>query len=161
MYISDNGIDFIKSFEGLKLAAYKDGGGVWTIGYGTTHYPSGYKVAEGDEITQEQADTYLMHDVLKAIQVVNKIKWQQLLTQNQYDALVSFQYNTGNLIGSTLCKKAIINPNDETIYKYNPEHLVDSCEFLRWVRDNGKIIEGLIHRRKAEADLYALSESIV
>lgn len=160
MQPSDNCLDLIKQFEGYANQAYEDTGGVWTIGYGTTRYPSGYKVQEGDRCTLDEAETYLRFDIAGSVNLINKLPWEQPLRQNQFDALVSFQYNTGHLIGSTLYKKAKMDPNDETIYKYKIDQsgnvVVDSCEFVRWVRDNGRIITGLINRRKKEADLYSL-----
>ena len=59
MKISNNGLNLIKQFEGLRLNAYDDGVGVWTIGYGTIKYPNGTLVKKGDKITQTQADQYL------------------------------------------------------------------------------------------------------
>ena len=58
MKISNNGLNLIKQFEGLKLNAYDDGVGVWTIGYGTIKYPNGVRVKHGDKITQAQANQY-------------------------------------------------------------------------------------------------------
>jgi len=68
------------------------------------------------------------------------------LTQNQFDALVSFCYNVGpvNLKNSTLIKKVNKNPNDPTI----------KDEFLKWVKANGKTLKGLVTRRTAEFELY-------
>jgi lysozyme len=68
------------------------------------------------------------------------------ITQNQFDALVSFCYNVGpsNLKSSTLLKKVNLNPNDPTIKN----------EFLKWNRGGGKVLDGLTRRRQAEADLY-------
>lgn len=155
MLASERAYNFIKQFEGFETKAYKDGGGVWTLGWGTTRFPNGYKVQEGDVCTPEEAQLYLEHDVKRSVIKLNSLLWNKPLTQNQFDALLSFEYNTGHLAGSTLYKKASVNPNDETIYKYDIKNPVDSCEFLRWVRDNGKIVKGLINRRMQEADLYA------
>jgi lysozyme len=155
MNISATGIDLIKFYEGFEKEAYPDSGGIWTIGYGTIRYPNGNKVKVGEICTQEDAETYLRHDTLKATNAVINLIGDVKLMQNQFDALVSFQYNTGGLPGSTLLKKLLIDPDDETIYKYDESALVDSCEFLRWCRVKGKIIQGLINRRIKEADLYA------
>ncbi|RZG35460.1 lysozyme, partial [Acinetobacter baumannii] len=62
---SDVGIDLITSFEGTRFKAYDDGVGVWTIGTGTTVYPNGVKVKQGDTCTPEQAKTYFKHDLAK------------------------------------------------------------------------------------------------
>jgi lysozyme len=153
--ISANGLNLIKLFEGFRTEAYDDGGGIQTIGYGTIRYPDGTKVKAGDTCTAQEAETYLKHDVSGATAAVNNLAGHLPLTQNQFDSLVSFQYNTGGLPGSTLLKKILVNPADETVFKYDEESPVDSCEFLRWVRDNKKVVSGLINRRKEEADLYA------
>lgn len=156
MQISTSGLDLIKFFEGYANKAYEDTGGVMTIGWGTTRYPDGTRVKEGDTCTIEEAQRYLLHDVQDSVNVINKAHWDVPLRQNQFDALVSFQYNTGHLIGSTLYKKASVRPDDPTICEYDRERPLDSCEFTRWVRDNGRIIKGLIARRMREADLYSL-----
>ena len=155
MNISDEGLDLIKSLEGLRLNAYKDSVGIWTIGYGTIKYADGTRVKEGDTCFNTQADFWLKNDVQKAVNTINRLQWQTPLNQYQFDAMVSFQYNTGALPSSTLYKKAKINPSDKTIFQYDSENPVDSCEFLRWVRGNGNILKGLVNRRMKEADYYA------
>lgn len=136
----------IQEFESCRLKAYLDGGGVWTIGWGTTVYPTGAKVKRGDVVTQAQADTYFMRDVsIKSI-AVDKLTAGVKLKQQQYDALVSFTYNVGSnaLKTSTLLRLLRVNPNDPAI----------RTQFMRWNKDNGKVVAGLTRRRKAEADLY-------
>jgi lysozyme len=136
----------IQEFEDCLLKAYKDGGGVWTIGWGTTVYPTGAKVKRGDVITQAQADAYFMRDVsIKSVAVDNLTAGVRLKHQ-QYDALVSFTYNVGShaLKTSTLLRLLRVNPNDPAI----------RTQFMRWNKDNGKVVGGLTRRRKAEADLY-------
>lgn len=135
----------IQQFEGLKLKAYQDSIGIWTIGYGNITYLDGTKVKKGDEITREQADLMFKQTANKfALEVAKLI--DVCLTQNQFNALVSLAYNIG--IGafkdSTLLKKVNVNPNDESIRK----------EFKRWNRAGGKVLNGLTRRRNEEADLY-------
>ena len=136
---SENIINSIATNEGLRLRAYKCPAGVWTIGYGHT---SGVKPA--DVITKEQAFEFLKVDLKWAEDEVNK----QLpdINQNQFDALVSFVFNVGvgNLRKSTLLKKAKADPNDKTI----------SLEFAKWNKGGGKVLPGLVRRRKEESDLY-------
>jgi lysozyme len=157
---SQNCYDLIKQWEGLFLKAYDDGGGVWTIGWGTIIYPNGEKVKQGDVCTMEQAENYLHWEVFNKTHGINAMVFFKPLTQNQFDAMVCFAYNCGlgALQGSTLYKKAKINPWDYSIYEYqkdrNGKPMVKSCEFLKWVYDNGKLIQGLVNRRVAEADLY-------
>lgn len=98
--LSEQGAEFIKRFEGLRLTAYNDGTGVMTIGYGHTG-----DVKAGETITQAEADSYFREDVKWAVDTVNnavKVKLQK----NQFDALVSFAYNVGEgaFKSSTLLK---------------------------------------------------------
>lgn len=145
MNLNEAGKNLIKSFEGCKLKAYKCPAGLNTIGFGSTFYPDGTKVKEGDVITKERADE--LFDAI-ADDFVKKVKplIKKELSDNNFSALVSFAYNAGvgNLKNSTLLKKVNANPNDETI----------RGEFLKWVRANNKVLAGLERRRKAEADLY-------
>jgi len=143
---SEKCYEVIKSFEGLSLTAYLDGGGVPTIGYGSTMYMTGEKVRVGDTITIDQAQMLLEWEIDNKAKVVNSQTIKCNLTQNQFDALVSFAYNVGvgAFSSSTMLKKIKINPNDISIRN----------EFMRWNKDNGKTIQGLTNRRIKEADLY-------
>lgn len=136
------GLALLKEIEGLKLQAYQDTGGVWTIGYGTTRI-DGKPVTPGLKITQPQAEEYLKRDVIRfESDVRNVIKVP--LTQNQFDSLVVFTYNLGggNLLKSTLAR--FINAGKPIV-----EDL-----FTRWNQDNGQVIDGLTRRRKAEFALF-------
>lgn len=139
------GYKLIQQFEGLRLKAYQDSVGVWTIGYGNITYLDGSKVKKGDKITREQADLMFKQTANKfALEVAKLIN--VCLTQNQFNALVSLAYNIGigAFKGSTLLKKVNANPNDESI----------RAEFKRWNRAGGKVLNGLTRRRNEEADLY-------
>jgi len=138
--------EIIKSFEGLELTSYLDGGGVATVGFGSTMYKTGNRVKLGETVTLEQAQMLLEWEVNNKATVINSHILKVNLTQNQFDALVSFAYNVGvgAFASSTLLKKLIKNPNDPSI----------AFEFGRWNKDNGKIIPGLTKRRKKESDLY-------
>jgi lysozyme len=145
---SEQAYKIIKQFEGVRLKAYRDPVGIWTIGYGTTYYPDGSSVKQYDSITIDRADFLLRWQVLAKAGEVDKLV--KCLTQNQFDALVSFAYNvgTGALKKSTLLKKVLANPNDPTIEQ----------EFLKWnkARIKGVLtpLLGLTKRRQSEADLY-------
>lgn len=151
--INDNCINLIKSFEGLRLNPYHgaaDRPDVFTIGYGTIKYPPDYlrgkHVALSDpKITEEMALHFLKWEVSKLANSIDILLIDNL-TPNQYGAIISFGYNLGygSVKDSTLRKKINIKPNDPTIRN----------EFMKWVHSNGKIVEGLKRRRKAEADLY-------
>ena len=143
--IGINGLRLIKKFEGCKLNAYRCSANVPTIGWGSTYYKDGSKVKDGDTITQGEADNLLLTTLETFEKAVDSFSRDDI-KQNQFDALVSFAYNCGvnNLKSSTLLKKVNKNPNDPTI----------NNEFHKWVRANNKIIQGLVNRRKAEAELY-------
>lgn len=149
MRVSQQGIDQIKSHEGLRLKAYQDQVWVWTIGYGNTFYQNGYKVKKGDIITKDEAERLIM-DVVDSFASEMEKYIKVDLNQNQFDALVSFAYNVG-VVGfskSTLLKLVNKNPNDSAIRD----------QFMVWNKGtlNGKkiTIPGLTNRRKKEADLY-------
>lgn len=132
--------DVVREFEGLRLEAYLDTGGVWTIGYGHT----GEEVKRGLTIDLAQAETWLTEDLREAEGYVSKLV-KVGLTQNQFDALVSFVYNIGGTAFgySTLLRK--LNAGD---------HEGAANQLLRWNKDNGKVIGGLTNRRKKERELF-------
>jgi len=144
--VDQKGIDLITEFEGLFLAPYLCPANVPTIGYGTTRYYNGVKVSMSDlPITKEKAIEYLMHDLHNFELAVDALA-VDTVTQNQFNALVSFAYNLGStaLKNSTLLKKVNANPNDKSIAQ----------EFVRWNRADGKVLKGLTRRREAESALY-------
>ena len=125
---------------------YKCPAGVPTIGYGATFYPDGKKVTMSDKAITEAEGTALLASMLTKFEQYVDSYCIDTITQNQFDALVSFCYNLGpaNLKASTLLKKVNANPNDETI----------RAEFMKWTKAGGKVLKGLVTRRTAEADLY-------
>lgn len=143
MQISFNGLQFLKDGEGFRKEAYKDTGGVWTIGYGTIKW-LGKPVEQGMTITEKEAELALQADLSWAQTAVNKLV-KAPLSQNMFDALVSFVYNIGEnaFMKSTLLRK--LNARD---YKGAAQ------EFLRWKFDNGKEIQGLLNRRIKEKALF-------
>ena len=145
MIITNKLKELVKKFEGCKLKAYLCPANVWTIGFGSTRYEDGLGIRKGDEITQAKADMLLEITLIKFSQQVGELV-KSNINQNQKDALTDFAYNcgVGALRKSTLLKKVNANPNDETIRE----------EFLKWNKVNGKVLNGLTNRRKAEADLY-------
>lgn len=144
--IGQQGIDLIKKFEGFSSKPYLCPAKICTIGYGATFYPDGKKVTMTDKIiTESEGVDLLKHMLVKFEQYVDSY-CIDTISQNQFDALVSFCYNVGpaNLKASTLLKKVNVNPNDETI----------RAEFMKWTKAGGKTLKGLVTRRQAEADLY-------
>jgi len=148
MIINNKGYLFITKHEGLKLKPYLCPAKIPTIGYGNCYYPDGKRVTLLDkQITKQEAFEMFKEIANKFAKRVDELVKTEL-TQNQFNALVSFAYNvgTGNFASSTLLKKVNKNPNDLTI----------KAEFLRWNKANGKVINGLTNRRIEEADLYFL-----
>lgn len=139
MQISDAGLELIKRFEGVRLSAYDDGVGVWTIGVG--HIKG---VKPGDVATADQVDQWLREDVQEAEQAINRLA-RAPLSQAQFDALVSFTFNlgAGALERSTLLKR--LNGRD---------YDAAANEFLRWNIAGGRVLAGLTKRRIAERMLF-------
>jgi lysozyme len=148
MQISARGLKLIADFEGLRLKAYPDpgtGGDPWTIGYGTTVYPDGRKVKKGDVITEVQALDYLKQDVKKFATSVNQLA-SVPLNQNRFDALVSFTYNLG---AGALARSSLLRKLNAREYE------AAAAEFDKWVYAAGRILPGLVNRRKAERKLFS------
>lgn len=146
---SANCISIIKRFEGIRLQAYQDSVGVWTIGYGTTRI-NGVPVQPGMTITQQQAEQYLLNDLNNDFVPTVHTNTRALITQSMFDALCSFTYNVGggNLRKSTLLKD--LNGN---------KYLDCAAGFSIWNQAGGVVLQGLINRRTAEKDLF-LAEGI-
>lgn len=142
---SENCYKFIVSQEEMRLKAYYDSGGVPTIAAGCTHYEDGTPVKITDSITRPRANDLFKHTVDKFARSVSEYL-DATVKQNQFDALVSFAYNVGiiQFAKSTLLRKVDRNPDDIGIRN----------EFMRWNKDNGKVLKGLVNRRQKEADLY-------
>lgn len=142
MKLSNTGLSLIKSFEGVRLTAYKavQTEKYWTIGYG--HY--GPDVKQNMKITQAQADAYLKSDVARFEKAVNEYV-KVPLNQNQFDALVSFTYNCGEgaLQRSTLLE--LLNQG-----KYEDA----ANQFDLWNKSGGKVLAGLVKRRAKEKELF-------
>jgi lysozyme len=140
MNISQKGIDLIKKFEGCRLTAYRCPANILTIGYGHT----GSDVVTGQKITQEQAEKLLKSDLLVHCNNVSRLV-KVPLTQNQFDALVSFEFNVGyaHFTSSTMLK--LLNQK-----KYREA----AAQFDRWVYANRKVLAGLVKRRAAEKTLF-------
>ena len=126
------GLQLIESFEGLRLTAYQDSVGVWTIGYGHTQ-----GVHQGQVITQQQAEAFLQQDLGVAEGAVNGLGLT--LTDNQFAALVSFTFNLGGGNLNKLLKNGLAAVPDRIL-------LFDHA--------GGKQLKGLTRRRTAERALY-------
>lgn len=136
MKTSKAGIDLIKSFEGLRLKAYKPVATekYYTIGYG--HY--GADVEKDMTITVERAEELLIQDLIRFERCV--IALNRPFNQNQFDALVSFTYNCG----AANLKRLVANRTDAQI----------ACAIPKYNKAGGKVLKGLVRRREAEQKLF-------
>ena len=144
-----NCLDLTKAAEGCRLHAYPDpasGNLPITIGWGNTCRADGTKFKLGDTVTQSEADNLLQFTLNQKGKEVNHLLGSTVLTQNEFDALVDFEYNVGegNLGGSSLLKMIKLNPANPAI----------AAEFMKWEYANHEIFNGLVHRRLAESKLY-------
>lgn len=136
-------VAFVAAWESLRLRAYDDGGGVWTIGYGHTK-----DVRRGDTCTEEQARAWLDDELTETSNAVEDMAPESLL-QHEFDALVSFAYNCGApaLHGSTL------------LARVNEGRMEDAAtQFVRWNKDGGKVVRGLLARRAGEVLMFTFGE---
>ena len=137
---SDDGLALTKNFEGLRLEAYRDCAGVWTIGYGHT----GTAVNEGMTVNAAEAEALLRADIADAVACVNRAV-TATISQNQFDAMVDFCFNAGrgNFLQSTLRRKANLEDFEGA-----------AAQFGLWVHAGGEVVAGLVRRRKVEAKLF-------
>lgn len=152
--IGRRGIDLIKSFEGCgrrradgSYEAYPDpgtGGAPWTIGWGATGIGiDGQPIGPGTVWTQAQCDARLASDLDRYARDVAQALAGCPTSQAQFDALVSFHYNTGAIGKATLTRK----------HKAG-DHAGAAREFDRWCYAGGRVMKGLVRRRAAESALY-------
>lgn len=153
--IGPAGIALIKQFEGCarkrpdgRFEAYPDpgtGGDPWTIGWGATgpcHVTGGH-IAPGTIWTRAECDVRLEADLVRYAADVARALGDCPTGQHQFDALVSFHYNTGAIARATLTK----------LHKAG-DHAGAAAEFGKWVNAGGRRLAGLVRRREAEAALY-------
>lgn len=136
---SENCIELIKGFEDCKLIAYRDGGGVLSIGYGSTE-----NVTDGMTITLLEADNRLRNKLTIISNALSKLVCVPL-SQNQFDALCSFIYNVGIHAFERSTMRTMIN---------NGLFASAAAQFKFWCMDNGKRIPGLVKRRFFERQLF-------
>ena len=147
--IGPQGLALIRQFEGCArlrrdgmVEAYPDpgtGGEPWTIGWGAT----GPGIGPGSVWTQQQCNARLESDVARHARDVAFALGDAPTTQAQFDALVSFHYNTGAIARSTLLRRHLVG-----------DYRAAAEEFARWNRAGGRVLKGLVRRRTAEARLY-------
>lgn len=148
MRTNEAGIEIIKTFEGLRLRAYKCPAGKWTIGYGHT----GPDVHPGLEITKERAEELLRQDLLR---FENQVMFLVTIpiNENQFSALVSFTYNVGADIDEDTIPEGL---GDSTLLKLlnKGDFQGAANQFPLWCKSKGKILPGLAKRRVAERKLF-------
>jgi lysozyme len=158
MHLSEKGEKLIKHFESCRLEAYQDAKKVWTIGWGNTSYENGARVKKGDKVSQWRADELFRRISQKFVNEVAFLTKGIPLLQHQFDALVSFAYNVGSDIDADKVAKGLADSTLLRLIIENTEHPGISAEFLKWNKSGGKVLDGLIRRRKAEAYLYMSGE---
>lgn len=141
--INAAGLELVKHFEGFYPNAYKDPVGIWTIFYGHTglQHRDG-TVYPGRTGTKEEGERLLRYDMNqfeRRVEALVKVP----LDDNQFSALVSFDFNTGGLAKSTLLKK--LNAGD---------YAGAAGQFGLWVNAGGRKLSGLVRRRKSERNLF-------
>jgi lysozyme len=141
-HITEVGLRLIEAFEAFMPTPYLCPAGYWTIGYG--HLLVGDRASWPTSISQEEAEALLEADVRKAEGAVLRLI-RVPLSNEQFDALVSFTFNLGGGALQRSRLRSMVNREDHTEV---PE------EFLRWVRAGGKVLRGLVRRRAAEGRLY-------
>lgn len=139
MEYSQKGLDFTARSEGIRLIAYQDSGGVWTIGVGHTK-----GVKKGQEITYAQAMAFLVEDVKDAVAAVKR-RVKVPLTQGQFDALVDLVFNIGEEQFRTSTLLRVLNGG-----MYEAARM----QFPRWKYDNGKVQGGLVVRREGNMKMF-------
>jgi len=147
-------LSLIESFEGLRLTSYWDAAArVWTIGFGHT----GRGVTQGQTITRPEADALLAQDVVAAERVVRTACAGVALTQGQFDALVSFVFNVGpGVVNRKAGLVRLANGQPSTLLKKlrAKDTAGAADEFPKWVYAGGKVLQGLVRRRRAERELF-------
>lgn len=144
--VSNECIDFIKSWEGFSATPYRDEVNILTLGYGMT----GEEIQGISEVTEEEATSMLKDWINNKYAPVIKLDLESKgisLNQSEFDALVSMSYNvgTGGLLGSTLYKNVVADIRDSSTITSN---------FQAWSKAGGQRLEGLYRRRTKEAAMF-------
>ena len=144
--INEAGKELIKSYEGLRLKAYQDSGGIWTTGYGHT----GADVHPGMVISKERAEELFDKDIEKfQLGILHLLTDKENTNPNQFSAMVSLAYNIG--LGA-FGKSSVLRFHNQGQFQKA------SSAFGLWNKVNGEILQGLAKRRTAESSLYNKKE---
>lgn len=144
MKVSQQGLRALMKSEAFKPDAYQDGGGVWTIGYGTIKL-DGKPVVKGQRITQERAADELAKFVSGLESGITSALGSAPTSQCEFDAFINLSYNIGlsGFLGSTALERHI---------EGNKKGCAEAMSW--WVKDGGKTVQGLINRRNREVNMY-------
>lgn len=141
---SDKGLAIIEEFEGFRSKAYLCPAGIWTIGFGHTSGAGLPHVYKGMKVTKDEARHMLRRDVVQYEQAVLR-SVKASLSQNEFDALVSFCYNVGVTAFSKSTVVRVINAGKKAQV---------GAALAMWVKGGGKVLPGLVSRRAKECDLF-------
>jgi lysozyme len=153
--VSPAGVALIKRWESCARAqgnglfeAYPDPGSAdghpWTIGWGST----GSGIGPGTVWTQAECDDRFDRDIARYAAEVAAALGDAPTSQNQFDALVSFHYNTGRIARATLTRRHLAG-----------DYAGARAEFGKWIYNDGKVLRGLVRRRAAEAEMYGPADA--
>lgn len=151
MRVNQDTINLIKKWEGFRARAYRDAVGIWTIGYGTTARAGvGIDPKPGMDITEVEAEYYLEKAVNKfADDIRNAITVE--INENEFGAFVSLAYN----IGPTAFKRS------SALRHFNAGNKKKACANIAlWNKAGGKVLRGLVNRRKEEQELFRKPVSV-
>jgi len=136
--------DMVAFFEGCKLSAYTCPAGIVTIGYGNTYYEDGTPVKLGDVITKERAKQLklnILQGFIKELKSLLKKPYQD----HEFYAMLSLLYNIG---GKQFSKSSVLK------YFNQDDKNMAAESFLLWNRSSGKVLLGLVRRRRAEKQMF-------
>ncbi len=142
---SEDGLALTRRFEGLRLEAYQDCAGVWTIGYGHT----GPDVFSGRKVSELEAEALLRADAAEAVACVNRVVTVPI-RQNHFDALVDFCFNAGV---HAFTRSSLLQCLNQGYFEEA------AAQFGLWVHAGGKVVPGLVKRRAAEAAMFLCSNA--
>jgi lysozyme len=155
LVLSAVGLTYIASDEGYRDTAYNDGGGVQTVGFGTTTHPDGSPVKRGEKTDPVRALIALQGHVNKTEAAMRQCIGDVPLYQHEWDAFVGLAYNIGigkSGVSDGFCyaKRGGYSGLVKALHQTPPDYAGACKQILRWNKDNGRVIPGLVARRERE-----------
>lgn len=148
MQMTKEGLALIRDFEGFVGTAYRCPAGILTIGFGHTSSAGAPAVLPGMKMTRDEAERVLAADVSRFAEGVARAMRREL-SPMQFSAIVSFAYNVG--LGA-LCRSSVLKAVNSGHFDAVPAKL------LLWVKAGGRVLPGLVRRRRAEGELFMSKE---